>query len=75
MVASLFMSSISDKPARREDYTYQHHVDWMRGLVLALDLQRTTLVGQDWGGFIGLRLAAEHQERFAGIVDFLAHAS
>jgi haloalkane dehalogenase len=27
-----------------------------------------TLVGQDWGGLIGLRLAAEHPERFAGIV-------
>jgi haloalkane dehalogenase len=58
----------SDKPARRADYTYQRPVDWMRGLVLALDLRRITLVGQDWGGFIGLRLAAEHADRFARIV-------
>jgi len=58
----------SDKPARREDYTYQRHVDWMRGFVEALDLRRITLVGQDWGGLIGLRLAAEHEERFARIV-------
>jgi haloalkane dehalogenase len=58
----------SDKPARREDYTYQRHVDWMRGLLEQLDLRQITLVGQDWGGLIGLRLAAEHEERFARIV-------
>lgn len=58
----------SDKLAQRADYTYQRHVDWMRGLILALDLRRITLVGQDWGGFIGLRLAAEHEDRFARIV-------
>ncbi len=58
----------SDKPTQREDYTYQRHVDWMRGLIEALDLQRITLVGQDWGGLIGLRLAAEHEERFSRIV-------
>ncbi len=27
-----------------------------------------TLVGQDWGGLIGLRLVAEHPERFARVV-------
>lgn len=58
----------SDKPARREDYTYQRHVDWMRGFLEVLDLKGITLVGQDWGGLIGLRLAAEHEERFARIV-------
>lgn len=58
----------SDKPTRREDYTYQRHVDWMRGLLFALDIRNATLVGQDWGGLIGLRLAAEHEERFARIV-------
>ncbi|HEV2458176.1 MAG TPA: haloalkane dehalogenase [Ktedonobacterales bacterium] len=58
----------SDKPAARADYTYQHHVDWMAGLLTALDLHDVTLVCQDWGGLIGLRLAAEHPERFARIV-------
>lgn len=58
----------SDKPARREDYTYQRHMDWMAGLIEALDLRDVTLVGQDWGGLIGLRLAAEHEDRFARIV-------
>ncbi|HEU5440341.1 MAG TPA: haloalkane dehalogenase [Ktedonobacterales bacterium] len=58
----------SDKPAAGEDYTYQRHVDWMAGLLEVLDLRGITLVCQDWGGLIGLRLAAEHPERFARIV-------
>ena len=58
----------SDKPLRRDDYTYQRHVDWMRGVIEHLDLRRITLVCQDWGGLIGLRLAAEHPDRFARIV-------
>jgi haloalkane dehalogenase len=58
----------SDKPVRREDYTYQRHVDWMHALVEALDLRRITLICQDWGGLIGLRLVAEHPERFARVV-------
>ena len=31
----------------------------------SLDLRGVTLVGQDWGGLIGLRLVAEHPDRFA----------
>ncbi len=58
----------SDKPAKREEYTYQRHVDWMRGVIEQLDLRNITLVCQDWGGLIGLRLAAEHEDRFARIV-------
>ncbi|HZS14978.1 MAG TPA: haloalkane dehalogenase [Candidatus Dormibacteraeota bacterium] len=58
----------SDKPAAREDYTYQRHVDWMRGVVAGLDLNEVTLVCQDWGGLIGLRLVAEMPERFARVV-------
>lgn len=58
----------SDKPARREDYTYQRHVDWMHELLNALDLRHITLMCQDWGGLIGLRLAAEQEERFSRIV-------
>src|SRR5215813_10382618 len=58
----------SDKPARREDYTYQFHVDMMTGLIESLDLREITLFGQDWGGLIGLRIAAENPDRFARIV-------
>jgi len=59
----------SDKPTLREDHTYARHVEWMRTLAFdVLNLERVTLVGQDWGGLIGLRLAAEHPDRFARIV-------
>jgi haloalkane dehalogenase len=58
----------SDKPAARDDYTYQRHMDWLTGLVTALDLRDATLVGQDWGGLLGLRLAAEQSPRFARVV-------
>src|SRR5262249_50910162 len=33
-----------------------------------LDLRGLTLVGQDWGGLIGLRLVAEHPDRFSHVV-------
>jgi haloalkane dehalogenase len=58
----------SDKPARREDYTYARHVAWMAGVLDRLDLRGVTLFCQDWGGLIGLRLVAEHPERFARVV-------
>jgi len=58
----------SDKPARREDYTYQRHVDWLRDFLFALELREITLVCQDWGGLIGLRLVAEEGDRFARVV-------
>ena len=58
----------SDKPVRRDDYTYQRHVDWMRTVLEQLDLRGVTLVAQDWGGLIGLRLVAEHMDRFARVV-------
>jgi haloalkane dehalogenase len=59
----------SDKPTAREDYTYASHVEWMRELLFdRLDLREITLVSQDWGGLIGLRLVAEHPDRFARVV-------
>jgi haloalkane dehalogenase len=59
----------SDKPLRTADYTYARLVEWTRELVFDhLDLREITVVGQDWGGLIGLRLVAEHPDRFARVV-------
>lgn len=59
----------SDKPTKRSDYTYERHVEWMRSAVFGgLDLDRITLVCQDWGGLIGLRLVGEDPDRFARVV-------
>ena len=58
----------SDKPAHRSSYTYNGHVEWMQAWLDQVDLKRITLVCQDWGGLIGLRLLAAHPERFARAV-------
>ncbi|BAW07267.1 haloalkane dehalogenase [Nocardia seriolae] len=59
----------SDKPAERADYSYARHVEWLReALFDHLDLSGITLVCQDWGGLLGLRLVAEHPDRFARVV-------
>jgi haloalkane dehalogenase len=57
----------SDKPVNKSDYSYAGHVDWMREFIEALDLGNITLFGQDWGSLIGLRVAAEDEQRFARI--------
>jgi len=58
----------SDKPSDRKDYTYQRHVDWMQKWLARMDLKGITLIGQDWGGLIGLRLVANDPDRFARVV-------
>lgn len=59
----------SDKPADAADHSYARHVEWVRAFAFdALDLRAVTVVGQDWGGLIGLRIAAEHPDRVARIV-------
>ena len=57
----------SDKPANKSDYSYAGHVDWMTNFVQALELTEITLFCQDWGSLIGLRVAAENEQRFARI--------
>lgn len=58
----------SDKPTALEDYSYQAHMAWMHTFIDQLDLNNVTLVCQDWGSLIGLRLAAEQESRFKAIV-------
>lgn len=58
----------SDKPASRNDYSFQRHVDWMLSLLDKLKLTRITLVCQDWGGLIGLRLVAAKPDLFDRVI-------
>jgi haloalkane dehalogenase len=58
----------SDKPLRVEDYSYDTHADSIQRLVEELDLRDLTVVVQDWGGPIGLRLAVEQPGRVARLV-------
>ncbi len=54
----------SDKPTERSTYTYSGHVAWMKTFLDTIKLPAATLFAQDWGGLIGLRIAAEDPHRF-----------
>ena len=58
----------SDKPTNIQDYSYQQHMDWMTAFIESQELKNITLVCQDWGSLLGLRLAAENESRFKAIV-------
>lgn len=59
----------SDKPAQVDDHSYAAQVAWTAEAVLdRLGLDDITLVCQDWGGLIGLRVLAEAPDRFARVV-------
>lgn len=58
----------SDKPVNRYLYSIAQHMDWLRQLIVALELNDITLICQDWGGIIGLGLVARDQERFARVI-------
>lgn len=57
----------SDKPTEQDSYTFQRHLDWLKNIITQLDLTNITLVCQDWGGLLGLRMVAEHPDRFARV--------
>ena len=63
----------SDKPVADNAYSYRSHVRWLRKFIEDLDLQRITLICQDWGGAAGLRVLSQIPERFARLV--ATHAS
>jgi haloalkane dehalogenase len=58
----------SDKPVIPETYTYLRIVSWVGSWLAQVDLRGVTLVCQDWGSLVGLRLVAEQPERFARVV-------
>lgn len=58
----------SDKPTDKTDYTFERHIDWLQECIVALDLRDITMVGQDWGGPIGMGVLAREPDRFARVV-------
>lgn len=58
----------SDKPVDRAVQTYNRQVAWVADLVDRLKLKRVTLHCHDWGGLIGLRVAAQDSGDFARIM-------
>ncbi len=58
----------SDKYTTMEEYSFQMHRDTLVKFLDNLALGDITLVCQDWGGLVGLRVASELPDRFARLV-------
>ncbi|HTT76118.1 MAG TPA: haloalkane dehalogenase [Candidatus Binataceae bacterium] len=58
----------SDKPVPDNAYSYRSHARWLRQFIEQLNLESVTLVCQDWGGLLGLRVLSQIPERFSRLV-------
>jgi haloalkane dehalogenase len=58
----------SDKPDNWESHTFQKHVDWLTATLMNLNINAATGFMFDWGGYFGLRIAAEHPNLFSRLV-------
>ena len=58
----------SDKPVRKEDYSYARHLIWIKDWFTQVVKGPTTLFCQDWGGLLGLRLVADMPDYFSGVM-------
>lgn len=58
----------SDKPTDLDWYSYDRHTAAVTSLFEDLDLSGVTLVVHDWGGMIGLRVAAEQPDLVSRLV-------
>ncbi len=56
----------SDKP--RQDYSLGAHANVLRDLMIALGIERATVVGQSLGGGIAMQLAYQHPQRCERLV-------
>jgi pimeloyl-ACP methyl ester carboxylesterase len=69
----LFGFGRSDKPAEDSVYRYHFHRNSLRAAIERLDLRDVCLVGQDWGGILGLSLVMEMAGRITRL--FLMNTS
>jgi pimeloyl-ACP methyl ester carboxylesterase len=58
----------SDKPTQENVYTFSFHRGMLKALIERLNLQRITLVCQDWGGILGLTIPPAMPERFVRLL-------
>jgi haloalkane dehalogenase len=68
LVPDLIGFGRSDKPTLPNGYSYRSHARWLRKFLDAVCPEESTLVCQDWGGLLGLRLAGLEPRRFRQIV-------
>lgn len=59
----------SDKPLIQSDYSYASHLRWLTDFIDAvIPNSSISLFCQDWGGLLGLRILANHLEKFANVI-------
>lgn len=58
----------SDKPTCIHTHTIEEHAAWLHELIVKLGLTEIALFCQDWGGFVGLRVVAEHPDLFSSVL-------
>jgi haloalkane dehalogenase len=58
----------SDKPVEDPVYTFDFHRESLIAFIRALDLDRMTLVCQDWGGLLGLTIPMDMADRFEALL-------
>jgi haloalkane dehalogenase len=58
----------SDKPVDPAAHSYAAHLEWLTAFVAALDLRDVTLVCDDLGALLGLRLVVDQAERFGRVL-------
>lgn len=58
----------SDKFAEQTEYTFEMHRNTIASFIEKLDLKEITVVAQDWGGILGLRVVTQMPDRFARLV-------
>ncbi|GGQ04808.1 haloalkane dehalogenase [Shewanella litoralis] len=64
----LFGFGRSDKPVDDATYHFTFHRDSIMRLIERLDLKNIVLVCQDWGGFLGLTIPMDMQDRFKKLI-------
>jgi len=57
----------SDKLPSTDNHTFERHITWLTAFFQSMNLNDATAYLFDWGGFFGLRIAAEHPEFFGKI--------
>lgn len=64
VVPDLIGFGFSDKPKNPDLITYSNHTEWLTNFIDGMELKEINLFAHDWGGMIGLRIVAQHPEKF-----------
>lgn len=64
IIPDLIGFGYSDKPKNPGAITYSSQTEWLTNFITKMELDEINLFAHDWGGMIGLRIVARHQNKF-----------